>query len=332
MPDPFIWNCPIKVIGVGSGGCHAVNHMFRQGIKGVEFMVFNTDDQALEASPVTKKVKIGKTTRSNWAGVNSPDFGEATSLESIDEIREIFIRRVNMVFLVAALGGETGTGAMPVIANAAMELGILTVGIVTIPFAFEGERRRKQALEGILRLKDCVDSLLVIHNDRVRDVYGDAYLATVFRDSDEVMAVATRGIAEIISHQGYSHTGFADLRPILERSGIAVMGTGTACGKYRASQAIGQALNSSLTNHNNLCDAKNILLNIRHGEKEVSFEEIGEALDFILETTRIGSEIIWENTTDLSLGDSLFVTVIATGLEYETGLGEMKPDYPPVKR
>jgi cell division protein FtsZ len=316
----------IKVIGVGGGGSNAVNHMYQQGIRGVEFVICNTDSQALQTSPIPNKIQLGKTLTFGRGAGNEPEKGRDSALESIEDIRRFLSDNTKMVFLTAGMGGGTGTGAAPVIAEVATELGILTVGIVTLPFSFEGQKRWNQAVEGISLLKDYVDALLVIHNDRLRDIYGDQKLSVAFGHADNVLAMAAKGIAEIITVHGYVNVDFADVRTVMERSGVAIMGSGIAEGENRAYEAISKALISPLLNNNNLKGARNILLNITSGKQEVLMDEITEIMDFIQHCTKIQSDIIWGNTVDESLGNSLSVTIVATGLESETSLGELKPD------
>lgn len=317
----------IKVIGVGGGGSNAVNHMYQQGIRGVEFVICNTDNQALQTSPIPNKIQLGKTLTFGRGAGNEPDKGRDSALENIDDIRGLLSDNTKMVFLTAGMGGGTGTGAAPVIAEAATEMGILTVGIVTLPFSFEGQKRWTQAVEGIRNMKDYVDALLVIHNDRLRDIYGDQKLSVAFGYADNVLAMAAKGIAEIITVHGYVNVDFADVRTVMERSGVAIMGSGIAEGENRAYEAISKALISPLLNNNNLRGARNILLNITSGKQEVLMDEITEIMDFIQHCTQIQSDIIWGNTYDESLGNSLSVTIVATGLESEIGLGELKPDF-----
>jgi cell division protein FtsZ len=317
----------IKVIGVGGGGSNAVNHMYQQGIRGVEFVICNTDNQALQTSPIPNKIQLGKTLTFGRGAGNEPDKGRDSALENIDDIRRLLSDNTKMVFLTAGMGGGTGTGAAPVIAEAATEMGILTVGIVTLPFSFEGQKRWNQAVEGIRNMKDYVDALLVIHNDRLRDIYGDQKLSIAFGYADNVLAMAAKGIAEIITVHGYVNVDFADVRTVMEHSGVAIMGSGIAEGENRAYEAISKALISPLLNNNNLRGARNILLNITSGKQEVLMDEITEIMDFIQHCTQIQSDIIWGNTYDESLGNALSVTIVATGLESEIGLGELKPDF-----
>ena len=317
----------IKVIGVGGGGSNAVNHMYQQGIRGVEFVICNTDNQALQTSPIPNKVQLGMTLTFGRGAGNEPEKGRDSALENIEDIRRLLGDNTKMVFLTAGMGGGTGTGAAPVIAQAATEKGILTVGIVTLPFSFEGQKRWAQAVEGIRNMKDYVDALLVIHNDRLRDIYGDQKLSVAFGYADNVLAMAAKGIAEIITVHGYVNVDFADVRTVMENSGVAIMGSGIAEGENRAYEAISKALISPLLNNNNLKGARNILLNITSGTQEVLMDEITEIMDFIQHCTQIQSDIIWGNTYDESLGNSLSVTIVATGLESEIGLGDLKPDF-----
>ncbi|HBB91244.1 MAG: cell division protein FtsZ [Bacteroidetes bacterium GWF2_49_14] len=322
----------IKVIGVGGGGSNAVNHMYRQGIRGVDFVICNTDNQALQSSPIPNRVQLGKALTFGRGAGNEPGKGRESALENLDDIKNFLSDNTKMVFLTAGMGGGTGTGAAPVIAEAATEMGILTVGIVTLPFAFEGQKRWNQAVEGIRNLKDHVDALLVIHNDRLRDIYGDQPLSVAFGHADNVLAMAAKGIAEIITVHGYVNVDFADVRTVMERSGVAIMGSGVAEGENRAYQAISKALISPLLNNNNLKGARNILLNISSSkEQEVLMDEITEIMDFIQHCTEIQSDIIWGNTTDETLGSSLSVTIVATGLQTETGLGDIVPDFKQVQ-
>lgn len=317
----------IKVIGVGGGGSNAVNHMYRQGIRGVEFVICNTDNQALQSSPITNKIQLGKELTFGRGAGNEPVKGRESALENLEDIRQLLNDNTKMVFLTAGMGGGTGTGAAPVIAEAATELGILTVGIVTLPFSFEGQKRWNQAVEGIRELKDHVDALLVIHNDRLRDIYGDQPLSVAFGHADNVLAMAAKGIAEIITVHGYVNVDFADVRTVMERSGVAIMGSGVAEGENRAFEAISKALISPLLNNNNLKGARNILLNISSGSQEVLMDEITEIMEFIQGCTKIQSDIIWGNTVDDTLGNALSVTIVATGLQNETGLGDLVPDF-----
>jgi len=317
----------IKVIGVGGGGSNAVNHMYQEGIQGVSFVVCNTDNQALQNSPVSTRIQLGRTLTFGRGAGNEPMMGREAALESIEEIRQVLSGGTKMVFLTAGMGGGTGTGAAPVIAELSREMDILTVGIVTLPFSFEGEKRWNQAIEGIRELKDRVDALLIIHNDRLREIYGDQKLSVAFGYADNVLTMAAKGIAEIITVPGYVNVDYADVRTVMDSSGVAIMGAATASGGQRARQAIESALVSPLLNNNNLKGAKNILLNVISGTQEVLMDEITEIMDFVRQCTGIESDIIWGNTFDESLGDALSVTIVATGLKEEIGIGELKPDY-----
>ncbi|MCD6332575.1 MAG: cell division protein FtsZ [Bacteroidales bacterium] len=317
----------IKVIGVGGGGSNAVNHMYQEGIQGVSFVVCNTDNQALQNSPVSTRIQLGRTLTFGRGAGNEPMMGREAALESIEEIRQVLSGGTKMVFLTAGMGGGTGTGAAPVIAELSREMDILTVGIVTLPFSFEGEKRWNQAIEGIRELKDRVDALLIIHNDRLREIYGDQKLSVAFGYADNVLTMAAKGIAEIITVPGYVNVDYADVRTVMDSSGVAIMGAATASGEQRARQAIESALVSPLLNNNNLKGAKNILLNVISGTQEVLMDEITEIMDFVRQCTGIESDIIWGNTFDESLGDALSVTIVATGLKEEIGIGELKPDY-----
>jgi len=319
----------IKVIGVGGGGSNAVNHMYNQGIKGVNFMVCNTDGQALQNSPVPLKVQLGQLLTNGRGAGNEPHKGEQSALENLEDIRHLMESNTKMVFLTAGMGGGTGTGAVPVIAKLAQELNILTVAIVTLPFTFEGEKRWDQAIEGIRKLKDHTDAILIIHNDRLREIYGDQKLSIAFANADNVLAMAAKGIAEIITVHGYVNVDFSDVETVMRGSGVAIMGSGVASGEDRASEAIKKALISPLLNNNNLKGARNILLNITSGKQEVLMDEVTEIMEFIQRGTGIQTDIIWGNGYDEALEDSLSVTIVATGLNSEVGIGKLIPDLQP---
>ncbi len=319
----------IKVIGVGGGGSNAVNHMYNQGIKGVNFLVCNTDGQALQNSPVPLKVQLGQLLTNGRGAGNEPQKGEQSAMENLDDIRLLMESNTKMVFLTAGMGGGTGTGAVPVIAKLAQDLNILTVAIVTLPFSFEGEKRWNQAIEGIRKLKDHSDALLIIHNDRLREIYGDQKLSVAFANADNVLAMAAKGIAEIITVHGYVNVDFSDVETVMRGSGVAIMGSGVASGEDRAQEAIKKALISPLLNNNNLKGARNILLNITSGKQEVLMDEVTEIMEFIQRGTGIQTDIIWGNGYDESLDDSLSVTIVATGLNSEVGIGELIPDLQP---
>lgn len=303
----------IKVLGVGGGGSNAVNHMFKQGIKDVDFIVCNTDAQALANSPVPIKIQLGASLTQGGGAGNKPIIGRQSAIESLDNLSEILAVNTRMLFITAGMGGGTGTGAAPVIAKAAKELGILTVAIVTIPFKNEGPRRVNQALEGIAELEKNVDSLLVINNEKIRQIYGDLKLSEAFSRADDVLAVAAKGIAEIITVHGFINVDFADVQTVMTNSGVAILGTGMAEGEGRAIEAIKQALNSPLLNDTDIKGAKNILLNIISGSEEVTMDEIGQIIDYVKDCSGINADLIWGNGTDAGLGEQISVTVIATG-------------------
>jgi cell division protein FtsZ len=303
----------IKVLGVGGGGSNAVNHMFKQGIKDVDFIVCNTDAQALANSPVPVKIQLGASLTEGRGAGNKPVIGRQAAIESIDNLSELLSANTKMLFITAGMGGGTGTGAAPVIARAAKELGILTVAIVTIPFKNEGPRRINQALEGIGELEKQVDSLLVINNEKIRQIYGDLRLSEAFSRADDVLAVAAKGIAEIITVHGFINVDFADVQTVMTNSGVAILGTGMSSGEGRAIEAIKQALNSPLLNDTDIKGAKNILLNIISGDAEVTMDEIGQIIDYVKDCSGINADLIWGNGTEPSLGDQISVTVIATG-------------------
>jgi cell division protein FtsZ len=303
----------IKVLGVGGGGSNAVNHMFKLGIRDVDFIVCNSDAQALANSPVPNKIQLGASLTEGRGAGNKPEVGRQAAIESIDNLAEILSVSTKMLFITAGMGGGTGTGAAPVIAKAARELGILTVGIVTIPFKNEGPRRVTQALEGIAELEKQVDSLLVINNEKIRQIYGDLRLSEAFAKADDVLAVAAKGIAEIITVHGFINVDFADVQTVMTKSGVAILGTGMSEGEGRAIEAIKQALNSPLLNDTDIKGARNILLNVISGEDEVTMDEIGQIIDFVKDCSGINADLIWGNGTDPNLGNKVSVTVIATG-------------------
>ncbi|NOQ24042.1 MAG: cell division protein FtsZ [Bacteroidales bacterium] len=305
----------IKVVGVGGGGGNAVNHMFQQGIKDVNFVVCNTDAQALANSPVSVKIQLGESLTEGRGAGNKPEIGRQAAIESLEEITEILSGNTKMVFITAGMGGGTGTGAAPVIAKAAKELGLLTVAIVTIPFRFEGDKRISQAVEGISEIEKYVDSLLVINNEKLREVCGNLKFSEAFSYADNILATGAKGIAEIITVPGYINVDFADVETVLTNSGVALMGTGTAKGEDRAVKAVQQALTSPLLNDNNIQGTENILLNITFGTSEITMDEIGEIADFVNSEVGSSPNIIWGTGMDESLEDSISLTIIATGFE-----------------
>ncbi|WP_074721530.1 cell division protein FtsZ [Flavobacterium frigoris] len=317
----------IKVIGVGGGGSNAVNHMFKQGIKGVDFIVCNTDSQALQNSSVPNKIQLGVgLTEGLGAGAN-PDVGQQSAIESIVDIEKLLDRNTKMVFITAGMGGGTGTGAAPVIAQLAKEREILTVGIVTLPFLFEGKVRQEQAKIGIEKLRKQVDSLIVINNNKLREVYGNLGFKAGFSKADEVLATASRGIAEVITHHYTQNIDLRDAKTVLSNSGTAIMGSATAEGENRAKEAIISALDSPLLNDNKITGAKNVLLLIVSGSNEITLDEIGEINDHIQNEAGHNANIIMGVGEDETLGDAIAVTIIATGfdIEQQNGIVNTEP-------
>ncbi|MFD2917483.1 cell division protein FtsZ [Psychroserpens luteus] len=307
----------IKVIGVGGGGSNAINHMFLQGIKGVDFVICNTDAQALQNSGVPNKIQLGvNLTEGLGAGAN-PEVGEQAALESLEDLRRMLDTNTKMVFITAGMGGGTGTGAAPVIAKLAKELDILTVGIVTMPFQFEGKTRNEQAAKGIDTLRSHVDSLVVINNNKLREVYGNLGFKAGFSKADEVLATASRGIAEVITHHYTQNIDLRDAKTVLSNSGTAIMGSSTSAGKSRAQEAIMKALDSPLLNDNKITGAKNVLLLIVSGSQEITIDEIGEINDHIQNEAGHGANIIMGVGEDESLQESISVTIIATGFDLD---------------
>ncbi len=307
----------IKVIGVGGGGSNAINHMFQQGIKGVDFVICNTDSQALENSSIPNKIQLGVSlTEGLGAGAN-PEIGEQAALESYEDIVSMLGVNTKMVFITAGMGGGTGTGAAPIIAKMARELNILTVGIVTVPFQFEGRMRNQQAQAGVEKLRSEVDSLIVINNNKLREVYGNLGFKAGFSKADEVLATASRGIAEVITHHYTQNIDLRDAKTVLSNSGTAIMGSANASGAQRAHDAIVKALDSPLLNDNKITGAKNVLLLIVSGKEEITIDEIGEINDHIQSEAGYGANIIMGVGDDETLDDSISVTVIATGFDAE---------------
>lgn len=307
----------IKVIGIGGGGSNAINHMFQQGIKGVDFVICNTDAQALQNSGVPNKIQLGvNLTEGLGAGAN-PDIGEQAAVESLEDIRTMLDTNTKMVFITAGMGGGTGTGAAPVIAKMAKEMDILTVGIVTVPFQFEGKLRNDQAQKGVENLRGHVDSLIVINNNKLRDVYGNLGYKAGFSKADEVLATASRGIAEVITHHYTQNIDLRDAKTVLSNSGSAIMGSATVSGNSRAKDAIVKALDSPLLNDNKINGAKNVLLLIVSGMHEITIDEIGEINDYIQIEAGNNANIIMGVGEDESLDESIAVTVIATGFDVD---------------
>ena len=319
----------IKVLGVGGGGSNAVNHMYRQGIKGVDFLVCNTDQQALDISPIPFKVQLGAALTEGRGAGSLPEVGKNAAIENIDDIKEIINKNTKMIFITAGMGGGTGTGAAPVIAKAAREMGVLTVGIVTMPFFFEGRKRRQQAEAGIEEIREQVDTLLIINNEKLREMCGNLPIAQAFAMADDVLTTAAKGIAEIITRTGYINVDFEDVRTVMCDSGVAIMGSAAAEGEDRATKAVEKALSSPLLNDNNIQDARYVLLNITFGNQEVLMDEISDITDYIQEEAGASADVIWGYGMDESLGDSLSVTIIATGFHQNASTSanfEKKPE------
>lgn len=316
-------NSIIKVIGVGGGGCNAVDHMYRQGIKGVDFIVCNTDQQALDKSPVPTKIALGRHLTEGLGAGSVPEVGRDSAIESIEEVRNVLGKRTKMVFITAGMGGGTGTGAAPVIAASAKELGILTVGIVTVPFFFEGKKRKSQADAGLEEMKRNVDTLLVICNDKLREIYGDLKMSNAFGRADDILTTAAKGIADIITTTLHINTDFADIETVLKESGVALMGSSSASGEGRALKAMEEALSSPLLNDSNIKGARHILLNVTcgSGENEATMDEFSEITDYLQEIAGQTAEVIQGYGIDEGLGNSLKVTIIATGFRSNQDLG-----------
>jgi len=303
----------IKIIGVGGGGGNAVNHMYEQGIRDVDYVICNTDAQAMDNSPIRTRVQLGSTLTEGRGAGNKPEVGKKAALENIEDVKKVLAKNTRMVFITAGMGGGTGTGGAPVIAKTCHGEGYLTVAVVTIPFRNEGRRRVKQAYEGIKELEEYVDSLLVINNERIREMYGDLSISQAFARADNVLATAVRGIAEIITVPGYINVDFADVETVMRKSGLAVMGTGVAAGEGRAAQAVEDALNSPLLNNNDIRGSQNVLIHITSGKKEVTMDEVGLITDYVQNKSGFDADLIWGNGLDEELEEELSVTVIATG-------------------
>ncbi len=309
-------NSLIKVIGVGGGGSNAVNYMYNQGIKGVDFIVCNTDAQALDYSAVPYKIQLGaQLTEGRGAGA-SPAVGKEAAIESIEEVRNILQNeksKTSMVFVTAGMGGGTGTGAAPIIAKMAKDMGILTVGIITVPFGFEGKKRHFHAEEGVIEMRDAVDTLLIIRNDKLRELFGNLSLKQAFSHADEVLCTAAKGIAEVMTLTGLVNVDMNDVRTVMKDSGVAIMGSGRASGEGRAKRAVDAALESPLLNDSDIFGAKHVLLNITHGEEELLMDEVSDITDAIQDRAGQNANVIWGYGQDTRLGDDISVTVIATG-------------------
>jgi len=305
----------IKVIGVGGGGCNAVKNMFEEGIEGVNFMVCNTDAQAMQNNPVPVRIQLGVTLTGGRGAGNLPEQGEQAAIENLDDIREMLEGTTKMVFITAGMGGGTGTGAAPVIARLARELDILTIAVVTIPSRSEGKRRFDQALEGVEKLKEHVDSMLVISNEKLHKIYGNLPASQAFKKADNIITTAVKGVAEIITLHGNINIDFADVSTVMAGSEVFIMGTGLAEGPNRAMNAVKQALESPLLDSSSIRGTKDILLNIISGTEEITMSEIGEIIDYLQDEAGQDATIIWGNGTDPKLADQISVTIIATGFD-----------------
>ena len=312
---PKVEKSIIKVLGVGGGGSNAVSYMYKQGINGVDFAICNTDNQAMETSQVPVKIRLGPELTGGRGAGSRPQMGKQACIESIDAILDFIMDGTKMLFVTAGMGGGTGTGAAPIIAKAAREADILTVGIVTLPFTFEGSRRKRQALEGLEEMKNNVDALIVISNDKLRELHGDLRLSDAFSRADNILTTAARGIAEIITMEGYVNVDFEDVNTVMRESGVAIMGTASYEGENRARKAVQAALNSPLLEDNDIRGAQHILLNISSGRVEVTMDEVFEITEYVQAEAGFGTDLIWGNCFDESLGEKLSVTIIATGFE-----------------
>ena len=303
----------IKVIGVGGGGGNAVEYMYEKGICDVDFVICNTDYQALRNSPIPCKIQLGKELTAGHGAGNNPAMGEKSAQENLADIEAILKKDTRMAFITAAMGGGTGTGAAPVIARLSKDMGILTVGIVSVPARFEGPKRLDQARDGLRRLKDHVDCLIVIDNEKIKSIYGSQTISQAFAKANDVLNIAAKGIAEIITLPGYINVDFADVRTVMTDSGVAIMGAAQASGEDRAIRAITEALESPLLNNNDILGAKDILLNITSGTDEITMDEMSQITSHIIRKVGNNAAVIWGVGTDPDLGDAVSVTIIATG-------------------
>ncbi len=303
----------IKVVGVGGGGCNAVNHMFEEGINGVDYIICNTDSQALDNSPVPIKIQLGVTLTEGRGAGNKPEMGEEAARENYEDLKNVLSDNTKMLFIAAGMGGGTGTGAAPVIASLARELDILTIAVVTIPSPAEGKKRREQAREGIKKLGEYVDSMLVISNDRLHKIYGELPASQAFKMADNIVATAVKGVAEIITVHGNVNIDYTDVHTVMHQSKVFIMGTGFSTGEGRAMDAVQAALESPLLDSNDIFGTQNILLNIISGSEEIRIGEIGEIIETLQEKAGENADIIWGNGYDERLGDKISVTILATG-------------------
>ena len=303
----------IKVIGVGGGGGNAVEYMYDKGICDVDFVICNTDYQALQNSPIPYKIQLGKELTGGHGAGNNPEKGEKSAQESLADIETLLRKNTKMAFITAALGGGTGTGAAPVIASLSKDLGILTVGIVSVPARFEGPKRLEQAREGLKKMKEHVDCLIVIDNEKIKSIYGSHTITEAFAKANDVLNIAAKGIAEIITLPGYINVDFADVKTVMTDSGVAIMGAAKASGADRAIRAISEALESPLLNNNDILGAKDIVLNITSGTDEITMDEMTQITSHIIRKVGNNAAVIWGVGTDINLGDAISVTIIATG-------------------
>ena len=315
----------IKVLGIGGGGSNAVNHMYKQGIQGVDFIICNTDNQALELSPVPVKIQLGSSLTEGRGAGSIPEVGKNAAMENVQDLQSLLEKDTKMLFITAGMGGGTGTGGAPIIAATAKEMGILTVAIVTMPFSFEGNKRRKQAELGIEELRKNVDTILIISNDKLRELHGNLKLSEAFSKADDILTTAAKGIAELITVTGYINVDFEDVKTVMKDSGVAIMGTGIAEGESRANTAVQTALSSPLLNDNQIRGAKNILLYISSGNDEIQMDEVTEITEYIQNEAGSTADIIWGNGFDESLGAKISVTIVATGFETAVGRSPQLP-------
>ncbi|MGM0621049.1 MAG: cell division protein FtsZ [Bacteroidota bacterium] len=303
----------IKVIGVGGGGCNAVSHMFEEGIAGVDFIICNTDGQAMENSPVPVKIQLGVTLTEGRGAGNQPQMGEEAARENYEDLKNVLKENTKMLFITAGMGGGTGTGAAPVIAQLARELDILTIAVVTVPSPAEGKKRFGQAMEGIEKLGEFVDSMLVVSNQRLHNIFGDLPARQAFKMADNIVATAVKGVAEIITLHGNVNIDYTDVYTVMHNSNVFIMGTGVSSGEGRAMKAVNEALESPLLDSNDIYGTQNILLNIISGKDEIKIGEIGEIIEVLQEKAGQDADIIWGNGYDESLGEEISVTILATG-------------------
>lgn len=313
----------IKVAGVGGGGSNAVNHMYNQGIRGVDFMVCNTDEQALLASPVPLKIQLGADLTEGRGAGSIPEVGRNAAIENLEDVRSALSQHTKMLFITAGMGGGTGTGAAPIIAQAAREMGILTVGIVTMPFAFEGRRRREQAEKGLAELRKHVDTILVISNEKLREIYSDLSMSRAFAKADDVLSVAAKSIAEIITVSGLVNVDFADVRTVMTDGGNVIMGSAVASGEGRALRAVEEAMSSPLLDDNCIRGARHVLLHITYGTHDLGMDEMSEITNYVQDEAGLSADVIWGSGFDETLGENICVTVVATGFVSKNELAEL---------